>query len=573
MLVGFALCGFVVIAPWLHERRFLFMLSGLVGLLLTSTVSLGFYVLLGMPMAVAIVASAILCALASCAAMWRLRPSLPGNDLIVGLLALLLVSAFVTTTCCFATISNGGPSVVCLDGSDQLGYAHIADWLLKHRVVDAPRNDPSFPYESWPAVLFWMDPRAGAFSYIANVAHWSSLSGLFSFDRACAIALASAGLGVPALFTTRLSTYFLLMTALVFSHWFDYSRDGYLAKLLSFPSYLITTGLFLITISTGWTPLRLFTMAVLVVAVALSMNGILSSVWLFWTGAIVLVGRLLAQQQTLEELRVSFLWLCLLCMVSVVTTGTLARPYAFVSAFEHLMPFGWNRVLLINLELENHGLMLSRLPEYVLWALAATSGLVLVFAIVTVIKQRLLDSMGLLSVPVVVPVVLRILNAKWLLYSCTGIFYPFALCGIAAAADRKDHKLNWLLLGCLAILMLTHLPRLAGAVDRYASLQTPKQYQFAKKDIDAIAEISDKEQILVDIPVVQPGLVLLVELLRDGHELSWTPTAYKTILGYRQWAQPKSQIKPTVKIVLPDSKASQEFVTFECGQFRVLRIQ
>ena len=70
-------------------------------------------------------------------------------------------------------------STIVIHGTDQMGYAQVADWMRLHPVDEVPRVDREQPYESYPEWARHGAHRSGAYLLLASLSWLRGCSGLF----------------------------------------------------------------------------------------------------------------------------------------------------------------------------------------------------------------------------------------------------------------------------------------------------------------------------------------------------------------------------------------------------------
>lgn len=236
MLIGYGVIGGFLVVPFRQALPFGFLAAPFAGLLLMAFGSAFSYNVLGLPLLIGFLVTGVL---GLAGTVWILRRAgvrVRWRPLIVPLVATLLLAGAVTAITVSTSIMLGHPGIQYSHSTDHLGYAHLADWITAHPPSERPRANPAVPYESWPALLFDIDPRMGAFSTLALIAKIRGLSGTFSYDLASAVVLTTVMLGIAGVFARSRLSLILLLLGLLTSHWYDYSRTGYFAKILGFPA-------------------------------------------------------------------------------------------------------------------------------------------------------------------------------------------------------------------------------------------------------------------------------------------------------------------------------------------------
>jgi hypothetical protein len=102
------------------------------------------------------------------------------------------------------------------------------------------------------------------------------------------------------------------------------------------------------------------------------------------------------------------------------------------------------------------------------------------------------------------------------------------------------------------------LPRLAGAVDRYA-LHQNQRYVFTAAEIDRIASHIGAQAVEIDVPDVLPAIFLLVELARRKLNLQYSEQTWNTLFRYRGWTPPVQQTRAELVLRQTDPTATDHF--------------
>lgn len=585
-LVVLAGCGWAVVAPFRDRLRYPLFVAPLAGLLGVLPVTLGLYVLLKLPLALAGIAAIGLMLAAGAAALWLERPAVRWRA-IAGCFAVAgLACAFAVFWVMASTVRAGGPALVYLDGTDHLGYAYLADWLNGHLVTQPPVLDPGRPYDSWPALLFQTDPRFGSFALVALVSAVTGQSGMFSYDPAAALVHVAAVLAVAGVFARSPLTLGFLLAGLFTCHWFDYGRTGFLGKSIGYPATLAILGLVLATLSETEVRLsRLLALVMLCLAAAIVHSGAVVALLIGVIGG----GFLLVQG--VVDRRADLPWrlpglmrkgavLAALGAIALMAGGTIARPLAV-----RYPDWGvtWPYILPRIAELESQGVGLSNLGPGMLWA---ATGLVfaawVLFAGVA-LARKLPEAVVVLVAPLGLLASLYAVDAGAVTFQLIGIFYPLTLAGFALVLDAlrdENNPARWvaprivgLTLAVASVVLGLHLFRFAGATGRYGGGQTPAAALFTRTEMDALASLVGRDRVEVEVTGPQPAIVLLVELGRRGVELQWSAEAWKTVFGYRKaWSPPRYAGPGRWRIVPAGAEGvASEQVVFRSAQYWVLK--
>ena len=236
-----------------RERPFLWLATPLAGIA-TLSLSLSFlYVLCRLTVPVGFVVAVLLNGTLSLAIVWCRRKealSRRRRDVVVGLAALLGVSAGAVWVVQGTALRQGEPTILLAAGSDMFGYSHMGDWMLRHP-HQMPVASPERPYESFLEILVNYDTRHGAFLLAAVAAWCRGTTTLFSFDFATGVAWSAALLGFAAAFARRPLLLVTLIAAVALSVWLRNGRTGYFGKTLAYPGCLLLAHVFLRTWQTS----------------------------------------------------------------------------------------------------------------------------------------------------------------------------------------------------------------------------------------------------------------------------------------------------------------------------------
>ncbi len=582
VLALFAACGWWVVAPFREEFSYPVAQAPLAGLVVLSLGTLAAFVLLRCPLVHALGLAALACVAASVLCLCFIGP--PGSARELGFLAVAaLVTAmaavwFVTPTDLFFR----GPGLLYAHGTDHLGYAHIADWMLAHPGVAAlAAPDPVDWYGSWPQLIYLHDPRFGSFTLLAVVSRLTGRPPAFAYDIACAVVLTAASLGVAALFARRRVTYLTLGAGLFIGFWFDWSRAGYFAKILGYPATFLVVAYFF-----AWTRRlqagapsvfrALASLIVLVSGAAILFSGLVTATLLVLFGAVFAVA-LAFENPSSDGSRVPrvvepLVVLLVLIVVSLTSSGIIARPHFPSSG---AWPFSWINTALRSLELESvvGSGVLKRPLDVALGALLVVSW----FALAALAwRRRLPESFALLTAPLILAAVLVTTDARWHAFQLSGTFVPAFLGGAAVVCDRGrlSATRRSAMVAALMLAVAVHAPRFVSVTRFSGGAETPARLRFSSAETDRLASVVAREGgAMVDAGGdSQFGIFLLVELGRRHIPLQWTERSWKAILGYRPWPVPRYPAPARVRIVeRSDANSGSPSLLLRTTQFDVLR--
>jgi hypothetical protein len=148
-------------------------------------------------------------------------------------------------------------------------------------------------------------------------------------------------------------------------------------------------------------------------------------------------------------------------------------------------------------------------------------------------------------------------GANALAFQLIAYFYPAVLCGaFTLAGDARSARAFALALALVTIAQ--RLPRFVGAVDRYALHQNP-QLVFGAAEVERLTQEIGAQPVRIDVAMLQPGILLLVELGRRHVDLQWSPQAWDTVLHYRGWPLPPQPTPPAFILRVTDGGMLNHF--------------
>lgn len=582
MLAGLGLAGGFVVLPLWRRLPFAILAAPLAGLLCVVLGTAALYSVVNLPCAFCAAASAFVCISITIVsyALWGARPNWRQTGW--GLAAATAATLIITWATNANSIRAGNPVLLYRDGSDHLGYAHLADWLNDHLAGDPPQHLNWSAYGEWPAFLFRRDPRFGSFFCLAIVSLARGLSGTFSYDSGCAVVLAASVLGLCGAFARSTASLLLLLSGLLASHWYDYGRIGFFGKSIGYPSALLLIGLFL-HLPDRPALARVCVLSGIAAAAALTFSGLVTAMLLL----VVVVPYLAAQSMWNPSSAMgprSNRWdlaavMALLAGVAVVTTGVLARPL-----YQPTPDYGvqWDYILPRILDLENQGTFVTGFSSAgVRWLSVAALGLWVVLAGAAVL-QRNAAAVGLLIGPLLLLLGLAAVGAKAPAFQLIGLLYPLSLCGAAWLLDgmridatakptRVWRSRRAAAIALTALMVLVRVPRAVGAYQRYAGANTPEFERYSKAETDRLLAAIHRRPVEVDFIAVQPAVYAVVELERDGVPLRWTSRGWKTIAWYSKRNSPEYLTPPRLQLrLVTDPLAPSARVLCRTAQFQLV---
>jgi hypothetical protein len=536
VLCGFGICGLGFLINASSTERPQIFAAPLIGLMVVPFGANTLYSILGVEYSYATLISAASCVFLTLMQWrWPLSILVPkATSVYYGVFAASIGALSVLINDASALHAHG-PAIFYYDGSDHAGYAHMADWLSRHLIRPLPSALPDRPYENLPALLFLIDPRFGSFGLLEIISQLHRTSAIFSYDLACAVIFSAGSLGVAAIFGQTPTIFAILTLGLFTSHWYDYAHSGYFAKTISYPAALLVAGLTLKALPRV-TVESVVALAFISAAMGTMHSGVGSAFLM-----IPILGTSIAAIAVWRDDSIQLSKAILLCgLVSsspIIAAGLSARPLAVAGYPDYSLSwmYIWPRLL----DLENQGVAISSIPPF--WLLTNFFLALIIWALLlgVAVFIRSYVAVGLLGGPAVLLLVLSISRGNALAFQLIGYFYPAALCGtciILANAPRR----TLLVFGLVLSMIGQRIPRLIGAIDRYA-LHQDKRYLFTATEIDRLADQIGRQRVEIDVPDVLPGLLLMVELGRRNLDLQWSDRAW-SVLSHG-WAAPKSSGK------------------------------
>jgi hypothetical protein len=543
------------------------------GLLFVTALSLAFYNILHVPLGIAGAIAVGVCATVSVASLWGTGYCPSRRDLLCAPIVFGLVSLCVASFVCTASLVRGGPAILYADGTDHLGYAHVGDWMREHPLSERwiasaePRATPEVPYESFPNLMFAYEPRMGAFAFLGIVGAARGVPSSFAYDPACALLLASATLGVSAVFTRRWVQFVVLATGLSLSHWYEFVHSGYLGKALAYPSILFLIGLFVAASRRPWTGWRLVPLLAVAAGSSLVLSGLLTGVLLVVVGGTVIGLRKAYRYGPCGQ---DLAALIIAAAFSVAASGLLARPFATVypSSSLEILSVGL-RALDLDGWTARVGYGLPGQVFLLSLALATAVCLILIG-----LAERRPTPVALIGCPLVLLGVLTFTSRDTAL-QLTGWLYPAMLCGAASLVkEGLPTRVSTVCVIAVFALLAVRVPHAIAAVQRYTSADVISRYAISLREIDDIHAAVEGRNVLVDLPAAPPHLsiVALVELGRRHISLQWTQESWwATVAAWRGWPLP-TYPRPATRCLTTSGSGPSEralvsgphFAVFEC---------
>lgn len=205
-----------------------------------------------------------------------------------------------------------------------------------HR-ASAAGSDPDRSLPELARAHFQVGPPPFGSGDCRLVALLRGTSGLFAYDLACAIALATGILGVASVFARSRRSLLLLIGTLLLCVWFEYGRTGFFGKLAGYPGALFLIGILLTTLE--WNGKATSALAILMVGAA-TIHSALSTVHsrrrgLFFVARVAVEGR-----RFLEEEQRIFVF-AMSGLVALASSGMFGRVFGMPFGFPMVESWSW----------------------------------------------------------------------------------------------------------------------------------------------------------------------------------------------------------------------------------------
>jgi hypothetical protein len=468
----------------------------------------------------------------------------------------VVVTALVVASCFVylgleSKISS--PALVVFAGSDQFGYAHLADWL-NGNPGNLGEADPTKPWDSWVDYMVKHDPRFGSISLVAIISALTGRSGMFSYNLSCALVMVTASVGLAGLFARSITGFVIVAIGVFLSSWFTVSMAGYFGKTIGYPETLFGVGMFFTLARSsdvrGVTVSQMIPVLVVVTGACISFSALGTTIVLLLIGTVFLFTSWLFgahQPRKLGELSVALLTLAAVGILS----GGVARP--MYPSYGLLDIIGWKDLWLMAAQIMGPDANLSSV------ALGYRAGLaVLVTALTVAIlliaaRLRNYEATAMISGVAILAAMLVITGKRWEFYESLTIYVPAVLCAVGALSVHS--RLFWYkIAAALAIIIIASgLGRFAATINYTVGARTNPQLSFGRSEIEKILTATGSNGgVYIDTPDVFSTYPLVLEMHRKGIEFQLSPRAWKAFLGYRHWDVPKYSKLHEIRVTLRD---------------------
>lgn len=582
------MCGGWLLLPFRNKIPFLWLAAPQAGLLALA-VGLSFCYNYGLTLSrAALLCIPCMCAftIALChARVFKFVRTQPRSTLLVGILVSLALCLFATRVSNAALVHSAGPAFLLMDGSDQIGYSQAADWVRTHPRTVMPQLNPSNPYTSWLVVVFGMDHRFGAFYLLGTASLFREHTGVFSFDFACAVALASGLLAVASICCATSKSFVLTIFGIAVSLWMDYSRTGYLGKILCYPSVLLVIGL-CVTESNPLARFRFPALAFLCIGATICHSHLSVSFLLAMAAAGYPVAWCCLRFRWRRERWHQFLALGFLVLVANAASGLLSLLPANVLTYpdwDVKWPVIWLRIAEVESLGVRHNNLNPTLALCCLYAVLVLHGSALGLAIV----KKSFASIALLTGPLVIALGLWLLDSRAAAWQSVGMFFPMFVAALALMLNdtfhisqisqtgqpsRWDRWVNGSLIAIAVLTVVIRLPYFYNSVERYCRSNFTHEREFSWSDFQKIQQIVASEELLVEVADPVLSFFVLAELGGRDMKLQWSDAAWNAVEAGRGWPVPAYPKPAKFRLVPSQSALPAGFQeVLQTTQFKLLR--
>jgi hypothetical protein len=501
-----------------------------------------------------------------------------------------IVCGFVTYIANYATIHFGCPGFSYMQGTDHLGYAQVSEWLQNHLVSQLPILSPNAPEYSWTHFVYNDDnPRFGSYFYLAIITAFRSGSSLFNYDFACGIVLMTAYMGVSAVIAKKRSTFILLLLGLLFGIWFNYSRSGYFAKILTYPALIYTIGLFL----NAKKPLSSIQTAVLSLffcAIGTFFPGVNVGLLFIAFSLIYLLIRVIyhrleinSSSDSMLQIGQDLIVIALFGGIMIIASGVLSWPSSYaVAPMDTLMPI----LSIFSYLVEINNMVPTNLKFTEGIYLLLFTAVIVIFCTISIrIREKIASTFFLFPLVLIVGllsllIIKEDLIIQWISYELVGLYYPFMVCGIIVLLDKwalmqNKHQMQFMfgMLACVLVLW-AQLHKFSKDVEHFAGKKIKADLQFSKNQLDTLIKAISNKPVYINGAGMDTNraLPLLVYLKPQVCTLEWSPTAWEKIVGYRHWKVAVKNPNPTLIIELINQPLKKNCsVKFKTQQYRLVK--
>jgi hypothetical protein len=506
------------------------------------------------------------------------------RDLLNGL-PYIIVAAIALSVCATLTVTRtdlyfGGPALLYANGTDQLGYANIADWIRLHVSNTALTHPPVDIYGSYPDYLFTRDPRFGSFSLLALISVISGRSAAFAYDLTCAIVLTAASIGVSAVFSRTRAVFLLLAVALFVSVWFDFGLIGFLGKIVGFPATILVVALFFalcrsISVEGEFPLAALGALVACVICAVLMFNAQLTAVALGVFGSCFLVTRLVWEQRDalmVRQIARCAMILAALIVIAVVSSGVIARPI-----YTGFIPMSQDWKILADWAIQIVGPLGTTGPVLLVGPMRIIFATVFVCICICAINRKSPAATALALGSITVAGLLYAFDERWRFYEISLLFVATPVCAAAILLNEELFLAGrlrfWTFFAVLLLIPVGFsLPRFVNGLSFLGGGSTPPLYRFSLEETDRMAAVVARGAVIDVGEGPQFNIFLVVELGRRGIPFQVSEKSWRTFMGYRTWPIPQYDKPMPISIVLrSEANSASPGLLMRTTQFDVMR--
>jgi hypothetical protein len=558
----FLLCGVGIVEPFRPIIRYWPAAATFLGSLVLPCLTLLIHVVSRLLFSTSLLAAILVLFLLGAPALLRcIRDTRPTADLIAPAIFSVALAAAVCFMYLRYEILSGDRALVFFSGTDQFGYAHLAEWL-KQEPANVPRQPtPDDPWGSWVNLIVTFDPRFGSFSYLALVSTISRRSEMFSYNLASAIAMASASLGLAGLFA-RTRVHFVLIAAFTLtSYWFSVSMAGFFGKIVGLPAILFCVGLLLpvlremISKREAVLTFRLISLVAVTVCASLmySASAVATAIvacGFAYVALLILLNResfgtfnlMLSRPVGLGSAAV-----LTIAILAVLAGGTIARPLYLIGPKLEMdgasLLYGITQVSIADMQL-------SIFP-YSAWPALAAIALLSVGAIAfTSWRQGSAEALAILGGFTGIGAALVLTGRTWEFYQSLTVYLPAAICA-ASYLTEAGVFVSFLITAA----MIVGSGRFLATVELTPGANMNPVLIVAKEETDRVLEAAKGTGgAYLDTSSVYSTYPLILELHRRGLKFQLSPRAWNSMLSYRPWSPPAYPVLLAPKIADGETK-------------------
>ena len=452
----------------------------------------------------------------------------------------------------------GGPAIFFKYGTDQSGYAQMSDWLLHFPVSIRPVNDGgAWPYQSYPEILFGIDPRFGTFGLLAIISAAVKTDGLFSYPLATCVVVACGITSCVGVFTRRIMPFILGVLLLVLSQWVDYGYTGFFGRTVGYPAIIVLAGFALRTLNGD----RRKLMALLVIAGAAGTSypgfvvGILVATiilpWLIFR-RIFDVGAKTADDVFAAAVAV---------VVPFMSSGVASRP---VGVGQFLPGLDWQTVLPRVLDVDDRTIPVTALSPNILLYMTFICLIGTIILIVLALMRKNTMAIAIMVGPLAFVLALLVAGRTSAVQEFAGLPYPTLVVGGLTLIEGGLDIIGVLVTSIMVIEGMIRIPRLYSTLFLFAYTPDP-DYVFTLAEVKQIRDNLKNRSMQIETGSnAGKALWLMTEFGQLKGQVSWAPDTWQVILAYRpEWTYKPTVLPPETRLRIDLSKDLHHHFTLQ----------